>query len=100
MADFGSSFQIGKNGLIKAESPVGTPGYVAPEVLQCLEGKTHGLDCDWWSLGIVFYEMLFNVAPFENDGVMSNAVILNWKKFFKIPTDVPISPEAQDLLTR
>jgi citron Rho-interacting kinase len=33
--------------------PVGTPDYIAPEVLQCLQSgeDSHGTDCDYWSLG-------------------------------------------------
>lgn len=39
LADFGSAAKIDSQGLIKAGPPVGTPDYVAPEVLQCLDNK-------------------------------------------------------------
>lgn len=39
LADFGSASKIDSQGLVKAGPPVGTPDYVAPEVLQCLDNK-------------------------------------------------------------
>lgn len=42
----------------------GTPEYLAPEVLL---NKGHGKPVDWWTLGILTYEMLAGIDPF-NDG--------------------------------
>lgn len=39
LADFGSAARTDAQGLVKAGPPVGTPDYIAPEVLQCLDNK-------------------------------------------------------------
>ena len=42
---------------------VGTPIYVAPEVLKD-EKEGYDFKCDVWSLGIIMHFMLFGVPPF------------------------------------
>ena len=43
---------------------VGTPDYLAPEVLLC-ETDEISQSVDWWSLGIIVFEMLSGVPPFH-----------------------------------
>ncbi|KAI9300415.1 kinase-like domain-containing protein [Cunninghamella echinulata] len=42
----------------------GTPEYLAPEIIQ---SKGHGKAVDWWSLGILIFEMLAGYPPFFDD---------------------------------
>ena len=44
-----------------AHSLVGTPNYIAPEVL-LKTGYTQL--CDWWSVGVILYEMIIGAPPF------------------------------------
>lgn len=50
LADFGSAAKLDSQGVVKDYLPVGTPDYVAPEVLQSLDGKSqskpsYGVSC-------------------------------------------------------
>ena len=40
---------------------VGTPDYIAPEVLM---ETGYGKECDWWSMGVVMFEMVMGYPPF------------------------------------
>lgn len=42
----------------------GTPEYLAPEILQ---SRGHNKSVDWWSLGILIYEMVHGYPPFYDD---------------------------------
>ena len=82
----------------KNYSCVGTAYYVAPEVLK---KKGYGPEVDWWSVGVIFFEMLVGYAPFcskETSEVCYK--VLNWKKYLKIPSKVKISEEAEDLICK
>ena len=46
----------------------GTPEYLAPEIIL---NKGHGKPVDWWTMGILLYEMLVGVDPFSDDDPMS-----------------------------
>jgi cGMP-dependent protein kinase len=56
---------------------IGTPHYIAPEILQ---GKGYSLSCDFWSLGICMYEIFYGVYPFGNS---ANEVIDIYKEVLK-----------------
>merc|ERR1712094_72898 len=47
---------------------VRTPEYLAPEVLL---NKGHGKPVDWWTLGILTYEMIAGIDPFNDDDPMA-----------------------------
>ncbi|CAD8100205.1 unnamed protein product [Paramecium sonneborni] len=46
----------------------GTPEYLAPEILL---NKGHGRPVDWWCLGIIIYEMLAGIDPFNDEDPMA-----------------------------
>ncbi|KAL7807808.1 kinase-like domain-containing protein [Trichoderma aethiopicum] len=75
---------------------VGTPEYLAPELLK---GEGYGKTVDWWTLGVLLYEMLTGLPPFydENTNEM-------YRKILTAPLNFPgydvVPPAARDLLTK
>ncbi|KAJ7979851.1 Non-specific serine/threonine protein kinase [Quillaja saponaria] len=87
-----------KNRRMLAYSTVGTPDYIAPEVLL---KKGYGMECDWWSIGAIMYEMLVGYPPFYADEPMSTCrKIVNWRTHLKFPEEAKISAEAKDLISK
>ncbi|KAJ6911262.1 serine/threonine-protein kinase tricorner-like [Populus alba x Populus x berolinensis] len=85
-----------RNRRMLAYSTVGTPDYIAPEVLL---KKGYGMECDWWSLGAIMYEMLVGFPPFYSDEPMSTCrKIVNWRNHLKFPEEAKLSSEAKTLL--
>lgn len=56
----------------RTNSFVGTEEYIAPEVIK---GSGHTSAVDWWTLGILVYEMLYGTTPFK--GKNRNATFAN-----------------------
>ena len=82
----------------KNYSCVGTAYYVAPEVLL---KKGYGIEIDWWSLGIIFYEMLYGYAPFSSQITQEVCYkVINHDKFLIFPSGNKISKDAKDLIKR
>ncbi|NWX00655.1 CTRO kinase, partial [Caloenas nicobarica] len=102
LVDFGSAAKMTVNKMVNAKLPVGTPDYMAPEMLTGLNGDgkaSYGPECDWWSLGVIAYEMIYGRSPFtEGTSAKTFNNIMNFQRFLKFPEDVKVSGEFLDLI--
>ena len=86
-----------RNRLI-AYSTVGTPDYIAPEVFS---QSGYGEEVDWWSIGVMFFEMVVGFPPFFSENPSDTCKkIVKWRENFSIPADANLSPEAESFILR
>lgn len=94
LTDFGLSKSIGENSQDSCTSIIGTPEYMAPEILK---GDQYDYLVDWWSLGCVIYDMMTGKPPFTGNShkVIQDKIIKN-----KLKMPFYFSMDAKDLLNK
>ena len=81
-----------------ATTTCGTPGYVAPEIL---EQKPYQYECDYWSIGVVLFILLSGCPPFfDEDNFALFEKIKKVDYNFDAPTWENVSEEAKDVINR
>ncbi|XP_072102134.1 ribosomal protein S6 kinase alpha-5-like isoform X2 [Mobula birostris] len=67
LTDFGLSKEFVGNEAERTFSFCGTIEYMAPEIIRGSRSG-HGMSVDWWSLGILMFELLTGASPFTLEG--------------------------------
>jgi serine/threonine protein kinase len=61
----------------------------------------YGMECDWWSVGAIMFEMIVGYPPFYSEDPMSTCrKIVNWKNLLKFPERPYVAPVAKDFICR
>ena len=91
LTDFGFAKQLDSE-KAKTYTLCGTPEYLAPEIIL---NKGHGKAVDWWTLGILLFEMLVGIDPFSDDEPMKT-----YQKILKGKINFPkeINKDAKSLI--
>lgn len=95
VTDFGLAKISGREDIHK-NSIVGSPGYIAPEVL---ERKEYSEACDVWSMGVILYILFCGGPPFhgKNDREIFRAIK---KGAYRFPRDAKVSSLGRDLVDK
>ena len=94
LTDFGMAIKVKDNE--KALSFCGTPDYLAPEII-AMEGADKM--ADWWSFGILLFEMLCGIPPFYNENLDKTYDMIQHGAV-RFPKKIFISDEAKDIILR
>lgn len=100
--------------------PVGTALYMSPEMSDSTFGTTiYGPEADWWSVGIILYELLYGVTPFtgkvsdiqkslmnpkvnyfQNISLFFGSLTHRFSLQVQFDDKIEVSKEAKDLITK
>jgi len=96
VTDFGLAKYVKKDVLMK--TACGTPGYVAPEILQL---QKYNSKVDMWAVGVVLYILLCGFPPFVEKNLKALYKLIKSGKFsFPSPYWDNVSKEAKDCIMR
>lgn len=79
-----------------AYSTVGTPDYIAPEILT---GKGYDANCDWWSVGTIMYECMVGWPPFcAEEANDTYRKIVNFRECLHFPAEANLSRDSEGFM--
>jgi serine/threonine protein kinase len=90
ITDFGLS-KVGVSDLVGAKTFCGTAAYIAPELLK---GQSYGKAADWWSFGVLLFEMIAGKPPHyhRNRDIMFQMILKQeWVRFTSEFSDSAVS---------
>jgi len=78
------------------QTMVGSPIYMAPEVLK---GLIYDIRADIWSLGVILYEMIYGLCPYEESTIPKLVTLID-NSILRFPSDVQVSDSIKTLIKK
>ncbi|WKX91543.1 hypothetical protein Q1695_009960 [Nippostrongylus brasiliensis] len=98
LTDFGLSKLMLPEELERANSYCGTIEYMSPEVINRPEGGYSDV-VDWWSMGVISFELLTGCSPFTVDGAANSSKEIAKRIITKkVPFPKNMDPDARDFI--
>eukprot|EP00825_Cyclidium_porcatum_P047087 TRINITY_DN7567_c0_g1_i1.p1 TRINITY_DN7567_c0_g1~~TRINITY_DN7567_c0_g1_i1.p1 ORF type:complete len:148 (-),score=26.32 TRINITY_DN7567_c0_g1_i1:180-623(-) len=99
IADFGFSKVIEeeKKDVAVHQTAVGTPFYMAPQILN---NQEYSIKCDVWSLGVMFYQILYGFLPWSDQSSINKLAEKIKTEKLSFPPSIPVSIEMQKLISK
>lgn len=94
LIDFGSCKIIEERNELES-SFVGSPDYMPPEIIN---GEGHNFMADWWSFGIIIYELLYGVPPFHDHKIERCFDLITTSKI-RFPSKIKLTPATKDIIS-
>ena len=67
--------------------------------LQVFTQNGYEKSCDWWSLGVIMFEMLIGYPPFCSETPQETyRKVMNWQEMLVFPVEMPITNVAKNLI--
>ena len=95
LIDFGSCKIVEDQSELES-SFVGSPDYMAPEVIT---GEGHNLMADWWSLGIIIFELLYGIPPFHDERI-ERCFDLITTSILRFPSKIKANSTSKDIISK
>ncbi|CAD8087916.1 unnamed protein product [Paramecium sonneborni] len=89
ITDFGFAKQVDSHIDTMMNSLVGTPLYMSPQILK---RQSYTSKCDIWSLGLIFYELIYGITPWHSQNLVELMAKLDTK-----PLEFPSQPKVSEL---
>ena len=95
LIDFGSCKIIEDPNELES-SFVGSPDYISPEIIT---GEGHNFMTDWWSFGIIIYELLYGIPPFHDEKI-ERCFDLITSANIRFPSKIKLTSSTKDIIIK
>ena len=95
IGDFGIAKAL-TNSKNNASTVIGTPYYFSPEIIN---GEGHNKLSDWWSFGVLLYELLHGVTPFHDEKIERIFDLITTSKI-RFNSKIVLTPETKDFILK